>query len=273
MKKFSKIIVSLVLMLLLVSMSVFSSFAAGNLVVNGKEASVGSNVTYTFSIGDAQQNLCGIHLVLFFDQDVLKLTEVNTDNLGGSTIVNDNRGNNGRIIVTNSFINGTAGLNCKDMTDIVSVTFEVIKEGTTEITYYMPYLYDIDSVNIYDYTFSCDLAVDGQSVIEDEVPALENVAELEDFGDAGDFANNEAGTGSGIKPTTPPQNQDNAPQGGSQDSTATDNGNKGSSVVVPLVCAGVILVAIVVLVVVKSVSGKSTKDDDDDNSVHNVNNQ
>ena len=268
MKKFSKIILSLVLTLLLVSFSVFSSFAAGNLVVNGKEAAVGSNVTYTFSIGDAQQKLCGIHLVVFFDQELLKLTDVDTQNLGGGTIVNDNKGNNGRIIVTNSFINGTEGLECIETTDIIKVSFEVIKEGTTEITYYMPYLYDIDSVNIYDYTFSCDLAVDGQAVFEDQIPVLENVAELENFGDAGDFENNEEGTGSGVKPATQPQQV--ATQCGSQGS---DDNNKGSGVAVPIICACVILAAIIVLVVIKSANGKKTNDDEDENQVHNVNNQ
>lgn len=257
MKKFSKIILPLMLTLVLVCMSVVTSFAAEVLNVNGKDAAVGSEVTYTFAIGNAQQKICGIHMVIFFDQDLLALKDVNTDNLGGGTIVNDNKGNNGRIIVTNSFVNGTSGLNCKESTDIVKVTFEVIKEGTTEITYYMPYLYDIDSVNIYNYSFTCDLAVDGETVAEGEVPPLENVAELQDFGDAGDFANNEAGTGSGEKPTTPAV-QD-APQGSSQGSQGDD---KGSGVIVPIICVSAIVVAIVVLVVVKTVTGKKSDNDD-----------
>lgn len=257
MKKFSKIILPLMLALVLVCMSAVTSFAAEVLTVNGKEATVGSEVTYTFAIGNAQQKICGIHMVVFFDQDFLALKEVNTDNLGGGTIVNDNKGNNGRIIVTNSFVNGTSGLDCTESTDIVKVTFEVIKEGTTEITYYMPYLYDIDSVNIYDYTFTCDLAVDGEVVAEGEVPALEDVAQLDNFGDAGDFANNEAGTGSGEKPVTPTV-QDDA-QSSSQSSEGRSN---GSGAVVPIICVSAILVAIVVLVVVKIVTGKKSDKDD-----------
>lgn len=257
MKKFSKIILSLVLALVLVSMSVVTSFAADSLTVNGNEAPVGSTVTYTFSIGDAQQKLCGIHLVLFFDQELLALKEVNTDNLGGSTIVNDNQGNNGRIIVTNSFINGTSGLKCEEMTDIVTATFEVIKEGTTDITYYMPYLYDIDTVNIYDYTFTCDVLVDGEAVIENQTPVLENVAELEDFGDAGDFENNEEGTGSGIKPAETTEAASTSSTGSS-----TGGNNNKSGMVLPIVCACVIVGAIVALVVVKTVNGKKSNDSD-----------
>ncbi|MBQ2943079.1 MAG: hypothetical protein IJD93_00030 [Ruminococcus sp.] len=256
MKKFSKIILPLMLTVVLVCLSMVNTFAAEVLTVNGKEAAVGSEVTYTFSIGAAQQRICGIHMVIFFDQDLLSLKEVNTDNLGGGTIVNDNKGNNGRIIVTNSFVNGTSGLDCKESKDIVTVTFEVIKEGTTDITYYMPYLYDIDSVNIYDYTFTCDLAVDGQAVIEDVAPPLEDVAQLQDFGDAGDFENNEAGTGSGEKPVAP--SVQNTPQGSSQGS---EGKGEGSGIVIPIVCASVILVAIIVLVVVKSVTSKKSDND------------
>lgn len=268
MKKISKIVLSSILVLILVCMSVVTSFAAGNLVLNGKEAPVGSTVTYTFSIGDAHQKLCGIHLVVFFDQNLLKLTDVNAENLEGGTIINDNKGNDGRIIVTNSFINGTEGLDCSESTDIVTVSFEVIKEGTTDITYYMPYLYDLDTVNIYDYTFTCDLSVDGQVVIDNQTPALENIEELDNFRDAGDFENNEEGTGSGIKPvvTQAPQNDNpNNPQGNNVE-------QKGSGAVVPIVCAVVIVAAIVVLVVVKSVTGKKSEDSDDI-TVHNNNHQ
>lgn len=259
MKNFSKIVLSSLLVLTLVCFSAVTAFAAGNLVVNGKEAAVGSTVAYTFSIGDAQQKLCGIHLVVFFDQDYLKLKDVNADNLEGGTIINDNKTNDGRIIITNSFINGTEGLDCTNTTEIVTVTFEVLKEGTTDITYYMPYLYDIESVNIYDYTFTCSLAVDGQVVIDNETPALENVQELENFGDAGDFANNEEGTGSGVKPVVT-QAQQNNPDNSQQDNSGE---KKGSGAVVPIVCACVIVGAIVALVVVKSVSGKKSSDNDE----------
>ncbi|MBQ8001740.1 MAG: hypothetical protein IJ298_11215 [Ruminococcus sp.] len=259
MKNFSKIVLSTLLVLTLVCFSAVTAFAAGNLVVNGKEAAVGSTVNYTFSIGDAQQKLCGIHLVVFFDQDYLKLKDVNTDNLEGGTIVNDNKSNDGRIIITNSFINGTEGLDCSTTTEIVNVTFEVLKEGTTDITYYMPYLYDINSVNIYDYTFTSSLAVDGQVVIDNETPVLQNVEEIENFGDAGDFANNEEGTGSGIKPVVT-----QAPQAeGSEDSQGSTGEQKGSGAVVPIVCACVIVGAIIALVVVKSISNKKSNDNDE----------
>ena len=93
MKKFSRIILSAVLVFMLVCASVVTSFAAEVLVVNGKEATVGSTVTYTFSIGDAHQKLCGIHLILFFDQDCLELTDVDASALEGGTIINDNKNN------------------------------------------------------------------------------------------------------------------------------------------------------------------------------------
>lgn len=249
MKKFSKIFFSAMLVIILVCMSVLTSFAAETLVVNGKEAPVGSTVTYTFSIGDAHQKICGIHLIVFFDQECLELTDVDASALEGGTIINDNKNNDGRIIITNSFINGTEGLDCAEAKDIVTVTFKVIKDGTTDITYYVPYLYDIDTVNIYDYTFTSSLTVDGQVVIATEAPVLENVQELDNFRDAGDFENNVEGTGSGVKPVvTKPQQQAN------NDNNNNDGGDNKS--IVPIIVVGIIVAAIAVLVVLNTVTSK-----------------
>lgn len=263
MKKFSRIILSAVLVFMLVCASVVTSFAAEVLVVNGKEATVGSTVTYTFSIGDAHQKLCGIHLILFFDQDCLELTDVDASALEGGTIINDNKNNDGRVIITNSFINGTEGLDCSETKDVVTATFKVIKDGSTDITYYVPYLYDIDTVNIYDYTFSSSIAVDGQVVVATETPVLEDVQKLDNFRDAGDFENNVEGTGSGVKPVVTQAQQ----QGGNHGGSSGNGGNSKSAV--PIICVGVIVAAIVALVVVKTVNGKKNQNSDEDTVVNN----
>ena len=72
----------------------------------------------------------------------------------------------------------------------------------TEITYYMPYLYDIDLVNIYDYTFTYSLAVGDAAVITDQAPILAEGDELDKVSDKGDFQNNADGVGGG-KPKKP----------------------------------------------------------------------
>ncbi len=246
MNKFFKILVSAVMVISLVCFSAFSGFAA----VNGKAAPVGSTVEYTISIADCVQKITGIHLEIFFDQNVLEIKEVNTANLSGSTTINDNQNNDGTIRVVNGLINGASGLECKEKTELVKVSFEVIAEADTEIKYYIPYLYDYDMVNLYKYTLSQTISVDGEVVAENIPPVLaaeEDFAGVETF-DKGDFENSPEGTGSGVKvEPTKSTVQSSGAQTSDDNSTEKDN-----TLTVVLVCAGIIVAAIVVLVIAKS---------------------
>lgn len=248
MNKLFKAITSQALVLCLVCLSVFSGFAA----VNGKDAAVGSTVEYTISIADCVQNITGIHLEIFFDQTTLKLKDINADALGDSTTINDNQNGDGKVSFVNGLINGTTGLECKEKTDLVKVTFEVIAEGDSEIKYYIPYLYDYDMVNLYKYTLSQTITVNGEVVAENIPPVLagdEDFANVDNF-DKGDFENYPEGTGSGIKVVTT-----NAPATG--DASDENDGEKDNTVTIALICAGVIIVAVVVLIIAKSkVKGK-----------------
>lgn len=251
MKKISKIVLVTILAVMLMCVSLVSAFAAGTLTVNGNEAPVGGTVTYSFNIADAHQKIAGIHMVIFFDQDCLALESVDAENLDGSTI-NDNQSGNGQIIIVNSLINGASGLACSDKTELVSVTFKVLAEGETDITYYIPYLYDIDLVNIYDYTLTCDIAVDGDVVAPDKTPELHDVSSLDGF-DAGDFENSPEGTGSGVKPVVT-----QVPQGNNEQSGGTEDNANGTNptTIIGIVCACVLVAAIVLLVVIKSKGNK-----------------
>ncbi|MGN0452622.1 MAG: cohesin domain-containing protein [Ruminococcus sp.] len=255
MKKILKITFVSLIIAALLSVSLVSAFAAESATVNGQTANVGDTVTYTFSISDCKQNITGIHMDVFFDQEILSLEEVNADNLTGSLVINDNKNNDGVIIITNSMINGAIGLKCEDKTTIVTITFKVIKAGETDITYYVPYLYDLDMVNIYDYTFSYDMAVAGNVVIEDKPPVLAGEEELAGIGDLGDFANNEEGTGSGEKPQVATQaqqnNNNNAQQNNNGSSANSGESGLSSTAVWAIVISVVIVLAIVVLIVVK----------------------
>ncbi len=203
MKKTFKTIVVTFLMVLMLALSMLPAFAAENATVNGKEAKVGDTVTYTFNIqAKGKQNVAGIHMCVFFDQEILELQSVNADNLTGNLIVNDNQNKDGQIIITNSMINGATGLDIKEKTTLATVSFKVLKAEETEITYYMPYLYDIDLVNIYDYTFTYNLTVGDTAVITDQAPILAEGDELDKVSDKGDFQNNADGVGGG-KPKKP----------------------------------------------------------------------
>lgn len=262
MKKFTKFFFAALIAALIICLSVVPAFADSDVTVNGNDAQIGDTVTYAFSIEGSEQKVAGIHMVIFFDPDVLELKEVNADNLGSATI-NDNLNGNGQIIIVNSLINGAAGLKCSDKTVLATATFEVKKKGNTEISYFIPYLYDIDLVNIYDYKLTYDLDIDGAEAVVDRTPILADVSALDGF-DRGDFDNNVEGTGSGIKPVVtsakPAGNagSNGADNQGNSNSSETDSGSSKDTVIAAVAIVLIIVVAIVVLVVLKTVLSKKS---------------
>ena len=185
-------ILTLMIVIILACGSYVNIFAA----VNGQKTKKESIVEYTFYISDAVQTITGIHLEFFFDQNVLELKDVNTDNLPNSTI-NANSNRDGSVKIVNGLINGAQGLACSEKTELVRLTFEVIGEGDTEIKYYIPYMYDYDLVNLYDYTLSQTITIDGKTVIEDTPPVLADDTDFEHIEgfEKGDFPNTKDGKG------------------------------------------------------------------------------
>ena len=262
MKKFLRVSLISIIAVIILSLSLLTAFADGTATVNGKEAKVGDTVTYTLYIADSTQNIVGIDARFFFDQEALELVSVNTDNLGDSTVVNDNMNNDGMILMNNAYIAGGKGLACKDKVSLATLTFKVIKAIPTTISYYIPYIYDFDMVNIYNYTFTYELTVEGETVIENVPPVLAGDEELGKLNDLGDFENVPEGTGSGIKPTAAPtkapagsnQNGQSGSQGG-QSGTAENGDFNVFYVIIPVIV--LMVAAIVVLVIIKQKQGNN----------------
>ena len=255
MKKLSRTIIAFLITVMLIVASILPAFAA----VNGKKAEVGSTVEYSLCIADATQSITGIHLEFFQDQDVLELKDVNVDNLPNST-VNANENKDGSVKVVNGLINGTQGLACAEKTELVKLTFEVVGKGNAQIKYYIPYMYDYDMVNLYKYTLSQTITVDNNVVTEDVPPVLADdtdFASKESF-DKGDFANNEEGTGSGIKPeptTAKPAADNNNDK--NNNTTSNADGKDNSTIIIAAACVGMVAVAVIVLVVAKAKSNSN----------------
>ncbi|MBR3971872.1 MAG: hypothetical protein IKJ83_03175 [Ruminococcus sp.] len=195
MRKIFKSSLAVVITVIMLFASVVTSFA------DTTEVNSGSTLEYTLSIADSEQNIAGIHFELYFDTEVLKIKEINTDNLSGS-VINDNMNGDGRITVVNGLINGSRGLECKEKTDLIKVTFDVISDGNTEVQYYIPYMYDYNLTNLYKYTLSEKVVIDGETAKDNEPPVLADVDKLmgiEGF-DRGDFVNNKEGKADGTAP-------------------------------------------------------------------------
>lgn len=220
--------------------------AAPATAVNGVEAKVGSTVEYTLFLESYKQDVVGIQMVFKFDNALLELKDVDLKNFPSAT-VNANKGDDGMIYFNSSDINGQS---FKEAKELAKLTFEVIKEGESDIEYLVQYLYDIDLVNIYDYSLSYNLSVDGGEQISAETPILADVQEIFDKVDAnfdkGDFENNVEGTGSGIKPTTAPK----VTPAPNNNNNADDKGDNTILYVLGGV-VGLALVAVVILAISK----------------------
>lgn len=166
--------------------------------INNIEVEVGDTVSYTFFVEKMTdvdvRKITGITICTFFDQKALELVSVSADNLKGTTVINDNQNKDGQIVVTNSMINGLEGLDIDSRVPFFTATFKVKEAVKSEITYYIPYMYDIHLDNITNYKLTYDLkAKDTGSSVTEETPVLVTGSNLSKIADIGDFVNTEEG--------------------------------------------------------------------------------
>ena len=166
--------------------------------MNNIEVEVGDTVSYTFFVEKMTdvdvRKITGITICTFFDQKALELVSVSADNLKGTTVINDNQNKDGQIVVSNSMINGLEGLDIDSRVSFFTATFKVKEAVKSEITYYVPYMYDIHLDNITNYKLTYDLkAKDTGSSVTEETPVLVTGSNLSKIADIGDFVNTEEG--------------------------------------------------------------------------------
>lgn len=245
MKRIFTVSVAGVLTCILMIATMLCAVAAPGSIVNGVEAPKGSTVEYTLFLESYKQDVVGIQMIFKFDTKHLELKNVDLKNFPSATVNANNQGD-GMIYFNDSTLKGQS---FKEAKEVAKLTFEVIGDGTSDIVYLVQYLYDIDLVNIYDYTLTYSLSVDGDEQIKNETPVLGDVekiaAEVNGF-DKGDFENNEEGTGSGIKPTTAPK----APAKAPENNTDNDGDNNTTLIVIGAI-VGLLLVAVVILAISK----------------------
>ena len=247
MKRILTALVTGMLLCIIMAASVIGVYAAPAAVVNGEEVNIGSNVEYSLSIKAPKQKICGIQMIVRFDNEKLELVNVETPNMPGAA-VNANKNNDGMIYMNNSVITDD-GLDFTETKEFIKVNFNVKEEGEAKIEYYIQYLYDIDMIEIYDYKITYNLSADGESKVADVVPPLADVDDIfknVDGGfDAGDFSNNPEGTGSGIKPTAPPE------------PVVVEDKDNGNTIL--YVVGGVVLAALVAVIIIAIVKKNKTK--------------
>lgn len=238
-----------VLTCILMITTMLCAVAAPKSTVNGAEAPVGSTVEYTIDLTSFKQEVVGIQMFYKFDTSHLKLLNTEFTNFP-SAVVNPNNGGDGMIYM--NYTNPSDPIDFSKAKEIGKLQFEVIAEGSSDIEYYIQYIFDYDLINIYDYKITYSLSVDGAAKVEDKTPVLADINEVLDIVDdsdkfdVGDFDNNVEGTGSGIKPTTAPK----ANTSDSNNKTDVKDGGNTAIYVIGGVVA-VALIAVVILTVMK----------------------
>ena len=187
-KRISAVVLALLMCLLTLAFSITSFSAAENLKLNGKvNAKVGDKVTYEFCVSDVPEKVEDIQMQVAYDSQYLKVDPDKVEYLdGGSSVYNTNLENE---VLFNS-ANGVQGWDMKEKTMILSLTFEVLQGGSTDITYYVQcFDYQSNSQNVDTLQFTTDFLVNGKTAKKNVVP------KVNENGNGGAFINYENGKG------------------------------------------------------------------------------
>ena len=205
--KFTKRILAVMATVLILAVSSFTAVVSADestLTFNGgKTANVGDTITYTFSLGDCPEPLVGIQMYLYYNPEYLKASEKYKTDLSGYAINTahiDDKGNaQVRIACSN-----ISGMDFSSKGTIISLDFEVLKGGESDITYFVTEMYTLDNsgdvpeiVPLSAYTFHQDITVNGNSVAENETPKLETDDDKFTDDQISNFVNNEEGKSDG----------------------------------------------------------------------------
>lgn len=171
MKKFIKIPIISLMVALIAAFSVSPAFAAkGTLLVNGAaKAKVGDKVTYTFYLGDCEEELQGIEVYMYYDSSSLKIDpeSVKFPNLPNAVY---NAGIEGEIPY--NWTSATEFVDFSKTKVLMTADFEVIKEGEADITYFISEMYGEDMTYFKAFTLTESIDINGKNVVKNATPII-----------------------------------------------------------------------------------------------------
>ena len=175
MKKFIAILMSLIIIVSFAAISA-SALEKAETAVNVNK---GDEVIYTLKL-TVPEKVVGCDFSVYYDSTALKVKEIadftgNYNSDEHMAVINPNLKDeiigNWSILSGVSFDNGT----------VISVKFEAVKSTSTNISYYVRYLYPSSMEQFTNYTFKCDVKVNGSKVIDNKAPEL-NTTDKQDQG-------------------------------------------------------------------------------------------
>lgn len=188
-KRISAVFLALLVCVVFLAFSMMSFSAEENLKINDKiNAKVGDKVTYEFYVSDVPEKVEDIQMQVSYESEYLEIDGDDVKYLeGGSSVYNTDLEN--RMLFNSA--NGVQGWDFSEKTLILSLSFEVLKGGETNIEYYMQCMdYLSNSMNVDYYVFKTDFLVNGKAVEKNVTPKVDANAS------GGTFINFENGKGS-----------------------------------------------------------------------------
>lgn len=209
MKKLISLFCVLALVIGIAAVGAVSTSAAVDSAKTMIDVKKGQTVTYRLKLSDVESKVIGSDFSIYYDPAVLTVDSVldfndhDQDEWAGNWIANPNL--SGEVLCNFSII---SGVKFNEQRSFITVNFTANADATTDITYFVRFLYDYkifiedlqkSKPQITNFKFTCDVAVDGETILEDAQPEL-NVDEPQEHGA---FINTVTGDSSDADPETP----------------------------------------------------------------------
>lgn len=152
--------------------SISPCFAAENELKINSEVTVkkGDTIKYELYLSDTKEEIWGYEMRIFYNKEYLKLTKdaLKFPKFDG-VVYNDKLEN--KIAITWTDISSPADFSKRDL--FLSVQFEVLRGGTTDISQFVTELYGEDLKYLKSYKWSYDISVNGAEVISEKTPIID----------------------------------------------------------------------------------------------------
>lgn len=263
MKKLLKTTFVFIMTAAIFALSCASAFAAGedSLKINGEaSAQKGDTVTYKMYMGDCTDKLEGIQMSISYDSSCLKVDKDSLEFPSLSDVVSNAGVDN---IILFNWTNVTNLASFEDTKELVSVDFQVLKGGNTDITYFITEMYGDDMTYFKTYTLTYSLDVNGKSAVTEGTPRVCEDEKVKNENQGGfvnyaDGKGEENGSGEGHVAVTGVTS--------AQEITKPVNGASGGNnagAIVTVVAIIVVIIAIIIAVILSNHyskgSGKNNK--------------
>ena len=234
MKKFVSLVLAVIMLGAVLIAAAPAAFAAepAQTVVNVKE---GDEVSYTITLSDVPEPVIGCDFSVYYDDDILEIEKI-ADYTGSyeeddwAALINPDLPDE----IRGNWTFAKKGVDFSKERTFISVIFKAKKDASTHITYYVRFMYgesaflEAGKPQITEYSFVCDLTVNGEPVLEAAQPEL-NTEKTQDIGYfvnsvTGDSADADVNTAIENAPVDTPANNNN-----NNNNNSGSNGNSGNT--------------------------------------------